>query len=206
MSRRRRAGADPARAGPKARSAQSGVFYQYRADRARRTLHGIDQQVAKAEGPSRGRCRSSGTGSSAHRGRQGVNRSWRPRPARGRVEGLHHQPAKPRHAEFVIGAYHRLSQIEKSFRMSKHDLRARPIYHHKRESIEAHLAVVFAALAVSRWLERATGWSIKKLVQTLQPYRSIAIQTGNHVLMPAHPSTSPPAPRSTQSNAPAGGR
>jgi len=34
-------------------------------------------------------------------------------------------------AEFVIGAYHRLFQIEKSFRMSKHDLAARPIYHHK---------------------------------------------------------------------------
>jgi hypothetical protein len=33
--------------------------------------------------------------------------------------------------------------------MSKHDLRARPVYHHKRESIDAHLAVVFAALAIS---------------------------------------------------------
>ena len=41
-------------------------------------------------------------------------------------------------AEFVIDAYHRLFQIERSFRMSKHDLRARPIYHHQRESIEAH--------------------------------------------------------------------
>jgi hypothetical protein len=37
-------------------------------------------------------------------------------------------------AEFVIGAYHRLLHIEASFRMSKHDLAARPIYHHKRES------------------------------------------------------------------------
>ena len=36
--------------------------------------------------------------------------------------------------QFVIGAYHQLWHIEKSFRMSKHDLRARPIYHHKRES------------------------------------------------------------------------
>jgi transposase len=41
----------------------------------------------------------------------------------------------------VIGAYHQLWRIEKSFRMSKHDLRARPIYHHKRESIDAHLNV-----------------------------------------------------------------
>jgi transposase len=40
-------------------------------------------------------------------------------------------------AEYVLSAYHQLWQIEKSFRMSKTDLRARPIYHHKRDSIEA---------------------------------------------------------------------
>jgi hypothetical protein len=34
---------------------------------------------------------------------------------------------------------------------------ARPIYHRKRDSIEAHLTVVFAALAVSRWIEAQTG-------------------------------------------------
>jgi hypothetical protein len=56
----------------------------------------------------------------------------------------------PGHPDFVIGAYHQLFEIEKSFRMSKHDLRARPIYHHQRDSIEAHLTIVFAALAVSR--------------------------------------------------------
>jgi hypothetical protein len=32
-------------------------------------------------------------------------------------------------AEYVMGAYHQLWQIEKSFRMSRTDLRARPIYH-----------------------------------------------------------------------------
>ena len=51
--------------------------------------------------------------------------------------------------EFVIGAYHRLFQIEKSFRMSKHDLRARPIFHHKRASVQAHLTIVFTALALT---------------------------------------------------------
>jgi hypothetical protein len=59
----------------------------------------------------------------------------------------------------VIDAYHRLFQIEASFRMSKHDLAARPIYHHKRESIDAHLSIVFAALAVTRLLEETTGWT-----------------------------------------------
>ena len=41
--------------------------------------------------------------------------------------------------------------------MSKTDLGARPIYHHKRDSIEAHLTIVMAALAVSHWLERQFG-------------------------------------------------
>jgi transposase len=68
-------------------------------------------------------------------------------------------------AQFVIDAYHRLWRIEKGFRMSKHDLQARPIYHHKRESIEAHLTIVFAAMAVSHWIEHQTGWSIKKFVR-----------------------------------------
>ena len=55
--------------------------------------------------------------------------------------------------EFVIDAYHQLWRIEKAFRMSKHDLQARPIYHHTRESIEAHLSIVFAAMAVSHYIE-----------------------------------------------------
>lgn len=39
-------------------------------------------------------------------------------------------------------------------------------YHRKRDSIGAHLTIVFAALAVSRWIETRTGWSIKKFVRT----------------------------------------
>ncbi len=76
----------------------------------------------------------------------------------------------------MIGAYQRLFQIEKSFRMSKHDLQARPIYHRKRDSIEAHLTIVFAALAISRWIEDTTGWSIKKFVRTARRYLTIEIQ------------------------------
>lgn len=50
--------------------------------------------------------------------------------------------------------------------MPKSDLRDRPIYHRKREFIEAHLTIVSAALAVSRWLEAWTGWSIREFVRT----------------------------------------
>ncbi len=87
----------------------------------------------------------------------------------------------------VIGAYHQLWQVEKSFRMSKSDLRARPIYHHKRDSIEAHLTIVFAALAVARWLENTTGVSIKQFVKTLRRYRTIDIQAGDQTVTAEDP-------------------
>ncbi|MBP2364339.1 IS1634 family transposase [Pseudonocardia alni] len=85
----------------------------------------------------------------------------------------------------VIAAYHDLWQVEKSFRMAKTDLRARPIFHRQHDSIEAHLTVVFAALAVSRHLQDATGVSIKKLVRTLRPLRTVQIQVNGHSLTAA---------------------
>jgi hypothetical protein len=87
----------------------------------------------------------------------------------------------------VIGAYRRLFEIEKSFRMSKSDLQARPIYHRKRDSIEAHLTIVFAALAVGRWIGAQTGWSIKKFVKTARRYRTIGIQAGRQTIIAADP-------------------
>lgn len=69
----------------------------------------------------------------------------------------------------VLASYHELWHVEASFRMSKTDLRARPIFHHTRDAIEAHLTIVFAALAVARYLQDATGLSIRKIVRTLRP-------------------------------------
>jgi len=89
--------------------------------------------------------------------------------------------------QFVIDAYHQLWRIEKSFRMSKHDLQARPIYHHKRESIEAHLTVVFAAMAVSHWIEHQTGWSIRKFVRTARRCRTVQMRAGKQTLTAADP-------------------
>jgi hypothetical protein len=71
--------------------------------------------------------------------------------------------------------------------MAKSDLPARPIYHHQRDSIEAHLTIVFAALAISRWIEQQTGWSIRKFVKTARRYRTIEIQAGDHTLTAADP-------------------
>ncbi len=90
-------------------------------------------------------------------------------------------------AEFVIGTYRNLWKIEQSFRMSKHDLAARPIYHRLRDSIEAHLSIVFAALAITRVIETRTGWSIRKFVTTTRRYRAITITAGEHTINAADP-------------------
>ena len=46
---------------------------------------------------------------------------------------------------------------------------------------------MFAALAVSRWIEQHTGWSIRKFVKTARRYRTIQIQAGDHVITAADP-------------------
>ena len=53
--------------------------------------------------------------------------------------------------------------------------------------IEAHLTIVFAALAVSHWIEATTGWSIRKFVRTAHCYRTITIQAGPHTITAADP-------------------
>jgi transposase len=170
-------------AGPADKRRDQVIYYQYKADRARRSLRGIDEQIAKAEKAVAGKVAVKRnrfiklTGATKTVNRQLEANARALAGLKGYVTNLEAPTA-----EYVLGAYHQLWQIEKSFRMSKSDLRARPIYHHKRDSIEAHLTIVMAALAVSRWLERQTRWSIRKIVQTLRPYRSIAVQTGGHIL------------------------
>ena len=80
----------------------------------------------------------------------------------------------------VIASYHELWQVEASFRMSKTDLRARPMFHHTREAIEAHLTIVFTALALARYLQDTTGLSIKKIVRTLRPIQQITVRIAGH--------------------------
>ena len=89
-------------------------------------------------------------------------------------------PTELMSATEVISSYHDLWQVEASFRMSKTDLRARPIFHHTRDAIEAHLTIVFAALAIARYLQDATGMSIKKIIQALRPIQQIRVRIAGH--------------------------
>lgn len=54
----------------------------------------------------------------------------------------------------VIANYKNLLQIEKAFRMSKTDLRIRPIYHCLKHRIEAHISISFTAYCIYKELER----------------------------------------------------
>lgn len=54
----------------------------------------------------------------------------------------------------VIENYRQLWKIEKAFRISKHDLKIRPIYHRVQRRIEAHICLSFAAYKIYKELER----------------------------------------------------
>ncbi len=75
----------------------------------------------------------------------------------------------------VIGSYHDLWHVEQSFRMSKTDLAARPMFARTRDAIEAHLTIVFTALAVAREAQNRSGLAIRNLVRQLRPLRSATI-------------------------------
>ena len=75
----------------------------------------------------------------------------------------------------AIAKYHDLWHVERSFRMSKTDLRARPMFHRTRDAIEAHLTIVFTALAVAHAIQERTGLAIANVIKQLRPLRSATI-------------------------------
>jgi len=64
----------------------------------------------------------------------------------------------------IVERYHQLYRIEQAFRISKHDLETRPIFHFKEEPIKLHLLICFMALVVSKHIELCTGHSIKYFI------------------------------------------
>ncbi len=63
----------------------------------------------------------------------------------------------------VIEHYHQLWQIEECFRITKHDLSVRPIYHWTPKRIKAHIAICFIALVCIRHLELRIHRQYKKM-------------------------------------------
>lgn len=73
--------------------------------------------------------------------------------------------------EKIVENYRHLWQIEKAFRISKTDLRIRPIYHYRKKRIEAHICVAFTAYTIYKELERLLYQ--KKI--TFSPKRAIEL-------------------------------
>jgi len=63
----------------------------------------------------------------------------------------------------VIERYHHLWRVEQSFRMSKFDLEARPIYHQKEKAIKSHILICFTALIIEKYLELTTKMSLRNI-------------------------------------------
>jgi hypothetical protein len=99
-------------------------------------------------------------------------------------------PAALMPAGEVIASYHDLWHVEQSFRMSKTDLRARPMFARTRDAIEAHLTIVFTALAVGREAQNRTGLSLRRVLRTLKPLRSATVEI-NGVITTIPPALSP---------------
>lgn len=63
----------------------------------------------------------------------------------------------------VVSHYRGLWQVEETFRVSKHDLKVRPIYHWTERRIKAHIALCFMALVCVRHMEYRMLLSNKKM-------------------------------------------
>ena len=64
----------------------------------------------------------------------------------------------------IIKNYHELYRVEQAFRVSKNDLKTRPIFHFKSHTIQLHILICFMALAVSKHIEIKTGVSIREFI------------------------------------------
>ena len=74
-------------------------------------------------------------------------------------------------AKDIMENYGHLWKIEQAFRISKHDLKIRPIYHRLQRRIEAHITINFASYKIYKELER----QLKIKVSGLSPEKAIEI-------------------------------
>lgn len=158
--------------GKKTVCAKRRVIYQYRKDRASLDLRNIDKLVAKAERMVEGKAEYKRNRFLAVEGtKKTINQALVDESRlRAGIKGYATDLRIP--ALEVIDAYHQLFEVERSFRMAESDLQARPVFHRKRDSIEAHLTVVFTALAISRHIQARTGVTIRRFLETLKPMRT----------------------------------
>lgn len=88
--------------------------------------------------------------------------------------------------EQVMAYYHDLWHVEQAFRVSKTDLRARPIFHHTHDAIRAHVLLCFIALMIGKFLEIKTGLSLRGIRDILWDVQEAHIEdslTGKQMIL-----------------------
>jgi len=97
----------------------------------------------------------------------------------------------------VLSHYHGLWQVEDSFRIEKHDIRVRPVFHWTAKRIKAHIAICFLAFALIRFLQykikQKTGeaFSAERIREELYRIQeSVLVNTAdnNKYVVPSKPS------------------
>ena len=95
----------------------------------------------------------------------------------------------------ALSLYHGLWQVEESFRITKHDLRVRPIWHWTPARIRAHIAISFMAFACVRHLAYRVAVQKRRMspeaIRSALVHRQCSIlrcqQTGNRYVIPSKP-------------------
>ena len=87
--------------------------------------------------------------------------------------------------EQIVENYRQLWQIEKAFRISKTDLRIRPVYHYRRKRIEAHICIAFVAYTIYMELERIlekykAGFSPKRAAELTHTMYALEYRSPEH--------------------------
>jgi hypothetical protein len=204
----------PVETGTKTKPRWAVIYYQYRTKRARRDIKGLDKTLAKARRAvaglepvkknrfvqvTGGQITINEPLAADAYARAGLRAYITDQPYRGakapkhaRLGGDEPTRAKElrrlrRAANTTITAYHQLWHVEAAFRMSKHDLQARPIFARLQDSIDAHLTIVFAALAIGHWIETTTGTSLRRVLHELRPIRRSHIEIAGHTITAEDP-------------------
>lgn len=156
------------------------IVYQYREKRAALDIQNIEKQITKAKRMIAGKTPVSRsrfltvTARTKALNRILITKAYALAGIKGYVTNLDIPPKQ------IIDAYHELFHVEASFRMAKSDFKARPIFHRKRDAIEAHLTIVLAALAIGKRMETTSGMSIRSIVRALRPIRSGVVTVSGH--------------------------
>lgn len=154
------------------------VIYEYSTKRAAKDKADNDKQLEKAKyylnNPSKVFKRSKFIKSFSNSFRLNENTIEKYRTLEG-IKG-YRTNIKSIGDKLLIERYKDLWRVEQSFRISKSDLEARPIFHRKKPAIEYHILIVFVALCMTKVIEIEKKQSIKKVTDDLKDRWTITLK------------------------------